>query len=70
MEPLSSPEKLAYSKRYYAEHREMIRRQQTREKHSSAGADANLLACCGIWQPITTLPHVCKTCGQIYFQEG
>lgn len=28
-------------------------------------AQAQLL-CCGVWQPITTLPHQCGQCGRTY----
>lgn len=26
------------------------------------------LAGCGVWQPVTLLPHVCPTCGQRYLE--
>lgn len=67
--PLSSPAKLAYSRRYYMDHREMIR-QHALEKHGIVDTGSSLLACCGLWQPITTVPHTCRRCGQAYLEES
>jgi hypothetical protein len=29
-----------------------------------------LLACCGTWQAVTTLPHRCPTCGLLYLTRS
>jgi rubrerythrin len=26
------------------------------------------LVCCGVWSPVTTLPHVCPACGRRYLE--
>jgi hypothetical protein len=27
------------------------------------------LVCCGVWQAVTTLPHICTTCGRRYLER-
>jgi late competence protein required for DNA uptake (superfamily II DNA/RNA helicase) len=46
------------------------RRQAKEKRESRKNQDGHFIACCGRWQPITILPHICQTCQQVYLKEA
>src|ERR1051325_1238465 len=46
------------------------RLQQHEALPTEPSATGALLACCGYWQPLVSLPHTCPSCGRMYFTDA